>query len=289
MAADLGVERERGGVGLRELIDAARADRLLLSTIVLACLACAIAFAFLAPKTYRAEIVLLPVSQEGGGGLSGLAGGLGGLASLAGVSLPKDSGREETLALLQSKFFLGEFIRDRHLATVLLHDEWDAAAGAWKDADDPPSEADAVKYLLDRVLSISEDPSSSLVRLRIDWRDPELAVAWATELVERLNRTARSRAVERANKSISYLNRELPKTQLVEGRDALNRVLESQINTVMMANVTDDYALRVVDPAVVPDRDDFVRPQRLLVIAVGLLLGIALAGFVTIVRLALRR
>ena len=277
------------GYTIADLLDAVRADWRVVLAIVATFVIAATAFAFLSPKIYRGETVVLPVSQEQGGGLADLAGRFGGLASLAGVSLPTNSGRDETLALLESKSFVAAFIADNQLMPVLLYRDWDESAQRWKDPDDPPSEADAVKFFLEKVLSVKEDPGTSLVRVRIDWHDRALATQWANELVRRINEAARGRAVERANRSTEYLNRELPKVQLVEMREVLNRLLEAQVRTVMVANVTDEYVLKVVDPAVEPDRDDYVRPQRALLIAVGLLLGIAVAAFYVILRLAQRR
>jgi uncharacterized protein involved in exopolysaccharide biosynthesis len=44
-----------------------------------------------------------------------------------------------------------------------------------------------------------------------------------------------------------------------------------------MASVRKDYAFRVIDPAVAADSDQFVRPQRALLIVLGVLFGAALS------------
>jgi uncharacterized protein involved in exopolysaccharide biosynthesis len=41
----------------------------------------------------------------------------------------------------------------------------------------------------------------------------------------------------------------------------------------MLANVTEEYALRVIDRAMAPDRDDPIRPNKILLVVLGFLLG----------------
>jgi uncharacterized protein involved in exopolysaccharide biosynthesis len=45
-----------------------------------------------------------------------------------------------------------------------------------------------------------------------------------------------------------------------------------------LANVREQYALRVVDPPYIPNENTFVRPQRLLEPLAGLLLGLILGS-----------
>jgi uncharacterized protein involved in exopolysaccharide biosynthesis len=66
------------------------------------------------------------------------------------------------------------------------------------------------------------------------------------------------------------LEKELAATPLVETRLAIGRLWESQVNQRMVANVTKEYALRVVDRALPPDEEEPIRPRRLfLAVASG--------------------
>jgi uncharacterized protein involved in exopolysaccharide biosynthesis len=113
-----------------------------------------------------------------------------------------------------------------------------------------------------------------LVSLQIDWRDRVEAAAWANELVERLNAEMQARALAKANASLGYLEKELAASSVVETRDAINRLIESQIKTRMVANTTREYAFRVVDRAMAPDADDPVWPVKSLFFLCGPLLGL---------------
>jgi LPS O-antigen subunit length determinant protein (WzzB/FepE family) len=71
-----------------------------------------------------------------------------------------------------------------------------------------------------------------------------------------------------------FLEKELQSSSTVEARDAISRLIEAQVKERMLANVTPDYSFRVVDKAIPADRDDPVKPQKALLIAVGVLLGL---------------
>jgi LPS O-antigen subunit length determinant protein (WzzB/FepE family) len=45
--------------------------------------------------------------------------------------------------------------------------------------------------------------------------------------------------------------------------------MEAQINQRMLANVTQEYAFRTVDRAMPPDPDDVVRPNKVVLAALG--------------------
>ena len=50
-------------------------------------------------------------------------------------------------------------------------------------------------------------------------------------------------------------------------RDVLYNLLESEKQKAMLANVNEDFALEVIDPAVVPEQRE--NPNRKLIVALG--------------------
>jgi uncharacterized protein involved in exopolysaccharide biosynthesis len=83
-----------------------------------------------------------------------------------------------------------------------------------------------------------------------------------------------ARAIERTDAYVGYLQHELEGTSTVETRAAISRLMETQINERMLANVTKEYAFRVVDRALVPDPRDPASPKKTLVILLGCGLGL---------------
>ena len=85
------------------------------------------------------------------------------------------------------------------------------------------------------------------------------------------------------NLSVGYLEKELEATSTIETRLAINRLMEAQINQRMLANVTQEYAFRVVDRALPPEPDDAVGPRKLVLLALGPSVGLIFGVFAVLV------
>jgi hypothetical protein len=66
-------------------------------------------------------------------------------------------------------------------------------------------------------------------------------------------------------------------TNAVELQKAIYYLIESQIQARTMARVKDDYAFRIISPAIAPDLDRSIRPNRLLIIVFGIIFGIVIS------------
>lgn len=262
---------------LREFLRLLWARKLWLIGCVAIFLGSAIAAAFILTPVYRATSVLIPAANAGAGigsSLGGDLGSLGGIAALAGFKLGGDGDQtEESLAVLRSRHFIEAFIREKNLMPILFASSWNATTSAWKSPPgDEPTLAMAYRRF-SRICIVFQDKKTGLVTLQVDWTDRVLAASWANELVNRLNAEMRRRAIEHADASLKFLQQELAGTSVIETRLAINRLVEGQINSRMVANVTTEYAFRVVDPAMVPDLKDVVRPRKFLLAALGAFCG----------------
>jgi uncharacterized protein involved in exopolysaccharide biosynthesis len=236
--------------------------------------------AFILKPVYESTVVLVPANTERSlEGIGGALGQLGGIASLAGLSMgARGNETEEALAVLRSRHFTESFINDHNLMPVLFAGKWDAAQGRWKvPLEDQPTPARAFRFFDRKIRSVVQDKKTGLVTLSVDWRNRELAAAWANELAQRLNEEMRARAIGKAESSLGYLEHELEATTTVPTREAIGRLIEAQVKQRMVAHVTQEYAFRVVDKAMVADKDDPIRPNRPAIIAVGFLAGLAAA------------
>jgi uncharacterized protein involved in exopolysaccharide biosynthesis len=239
--------------------------------------------AYLMRPIYRASAVMVPAESDNsslGSALSSSLGQLGGLASLVGVGVGSSGvGTEEALAVMRSTQFTQSFIEERNLMPDLYPKNWDAASGKWKgSADEQPRIARAVKRFVTTISSVDQNKKTGLVTLSVDFNDRQKAALWANALVDKLNEEMRSRAIAKADASIGYLQTALAATAEVATRESINRLLESQIKQRMMANVSHEYAFRIVDRATPPEADDILRPNRLLLLATGPLLGLLLGA-----------
>ena len=244
----------------------------------------AAAIASYLPPVYRAEVTLAPVTPEEGGRLSALAGELGGIASLAGINIgPSGSSADKAIAVLKSRAFTDAFIKDEQLLPLLFSDIWDPQKQVWlvKDQKDAPTLRRAYQLFDESIRTLKQDKKTGLVTLSIEWKDPEQAARWANLLVERLNQHERQEAIAEAKKSLDYLKNELAKTSFLEMQQVIYRLIEVQTKDIMLANVRDQYAFNIIDPAVVPDGSS--KPNRTIIVVLGVAAGLMLGtllGFV---------
>jgi len=267
-----------GAVPAGQLLRVLRSRWKWLLALVLAPTLAALLVALTSPRRYEADLVALPRVQEHSGLLNSLGGQLGGLAALAGLGLGEGGQRAEAIQMLQSEILARQFILDNNLLPVLFAGEWDPKRQAWRGR--PRTINDAVDRFDHGIRTVVEDRRTGLVTLRISWRDPVQAAAWANELVHRANDELRHRAITRAQSSIDYLKREARNAETVEIQQTLYRLMEEQYKTLLLANVSNDYAFSVIDPAVAADPDQFVSPRVGLYVFGGLFFGLVLAGLV---------
>jgi uncharacterized protein involved in exopolysaccharide biosynthesis len=260
--------------------------RLLLIVPLLTGIVAAVTTLFLTPM-YRATVLLAPAEKNlEAGGLAALSG-LSGLADLAGVNLSGGASVDQSIALMTSRQFTDQFILDERVREALYPELWDPSKNTWRSRK---SHASIVSWIQERlgtappdVISINDggpslwktekrfgglrsitlDKKTSLITLTIDWRDPAIAAKWANDMVSRLNLHARDRAIAEANRSLEYLNGELSKTHVLEMEQTIYKLIEREMRTNVSAHVHDEYAFRVLDPAVPPEERAF--PKRVLI------------------------
>jgi uncharacterized protein involved in exopolysaccharide biosynthesis len=286
------MDQDPDEISLQEIATALWARRTLILLLTLMFTAAAVTTAFLLPVKYQATALLSPVDSGEGGGKLGGAGGLlsqfGGLAALGGISLGGGGEKDESIATLQSAALTEAFIADRKLLPVLFPRKWDAARQTWNtsDPDEIPTLWKAEQKFRKKVRSVDIDKKTGLVSLTIEWSDPKQAAEWANELVQRTNRTLRDRAIEISERNLDYLNGQISKTSVVELRQSLYTLIETEIKKVMIAQGSEEYAFRVIDPARVAEERS--SPRRALITLVGAFAGLML-GIVIALALPQRR
>lgn len=259
-------------------------SRLQVMLFVLAFGSLGVAYSLLAPAWYRATVVLVPADEKKADNLAGQLGGIVSLAGLAGISVGGGN-TAEAIAVLRSRELTGRFIDEQHLLPVLFAADWDPSTSQWREEDpeDQPDIRKGIRYFDERIRFVREDKVSGLVTLIVEWTDPELAARWANLLVKRVNDTMRARALSEAESNVKYLRQELATTSVVTLQTAISRLLETELQKLMLARGNAEFAFRVVDPAQVPQLRSW--PPRLLITALSALLGgIAGVAFVIVRR-----
>lgn len=279
----------RDEVSLRELLQVLHSARWLIIVVTVLTTLLAGIVALVMPPQYEATVLVSPVASNDNslGSLSSLASRLGGLASLAGISMTQSTESSESLAILESRALTERYITAQHLLPVLFENKWDSKKKQWKDTrpDKIPTLWEANKRFDEEIRSVTET-ERGLTALTVTWRDPMLAAKWANDLISETNEYLRAKALTESERNIAYLRDLVSNMDLVAVRDAISTVLENEINKEMLAKGTDEYALKVLDPAVPPDKQE-VMPKVSLVLG-GLLGGLFLSVLFVLLRASIR-
>ena len=289
-------------VSLKDLITVIWKNKLI---IILMSIVCALAFGiyiYNQPNIYKSEALTVTTKKNQQSGLGGVAGKLGGFASLAGISLPQETDNTEIiLVTLKSKKFVMELIEKYNLSPELIaatnwlpqqnklvYDPqvYNDKANEWiREVSFPqqqkPSGQEAYKKFMD-VFSVTKKSESNTISLSIEHLSAVRSKQWLDIIINELNEVMRATDVGEAEKNIAYLKALLNEPEYVALREVLYGLLEEQVKTIMLSKVRDDYALKVIDPALVPEVKN--KPHRLLFVLVGGFLGLLLSAFVVLTR-----
>jgi uncharacterized protein involved in exopolysaccharide biosynthesis len=243
--------------------------KFLIGGIAACSIAAAVVFALLSKPVFLAETVVTEVRDSSMSGAGSLASQLGGLASLAGVNIGNAMGAgRESQAMLKSRYLVEEFIKRNRLEAVLA-----------EDSSDPPTLWQAVRSFRQSILKVREDTRQNVTTVQIEWKDPAVAASWANGIVALANDIIRARALDDAQRNISYLNSQIVQTNVLEVQRVMYNLIENETKTLMLANARKEYAFTTVDPAVAPELR--IRPRRTVMVllgaAFGLMLGMAVA------------
>ena len=269
-------------IDLRELIKTLWAGKLVVITCTVVCAAIAVAYALLSVQIYRSE-ASLQIREEN---KSGLPSQVGGLAALAGISIgSRDGSREFALTALKSRAVVQRMIEEENLLPILYADDWDATNKRWRKTD-PPTPWKAYELFMKSVLSVSVDKTSGIVTVGIEWKDPALAAAWARSLIVRVNTYVNQATIREAEQNLKFLDQQAQATPVVELQKTIFSMMEGEIKRLMVARNPETAPLRVIDPAVVPEKR--IRPKRTLIAILGTLAGGFLGVMIVLGRSAMR-
>jgi capsular polysaccharide biosynthesis protein len=248
-------------------------------------------FAFITPNEFRAEVMLVPASDDSQSS-RGL-GQLGGLASLAGISA--DSGNTKVgLAkeLLNDWYFVDSFINENSIkADILAAQGWDTATNellydndlyysntkSWKTDGDrslEPTDWSAFKKFRTMVV-FEERKDSPVIMATLSYYSPDIAAIWLNSLIAAINKKIQNIDVEETQLSIKYLEGKIEQTDLVELKDVFYELMQQQIKTLMLAEIRKEYVLKKVGPIKTPESK--FKPKRMVVVILGTILGLLLA------------
>ncbi len=249
------------------------------------------------PDKYQSKIILAPVSQDEA---SPVPNSYMSLASLAGVSLPTsgNSRISEATAIISSyKFFSEIFIDDKKIFELMAAKKWNKALRNLEFIDPYSNVMDLTKTEREALMqdfSLQEaykeftekfkvdiDKDNGFLTLSFIHISPDISKEWLNEIVSKLNKTIKINEKDKATKAINYLNKQISKTGLTEVKQVLSQLIQEQTQTIMLAEVNEEYIFKVIEPAIAPEERD--SPNRLYMVIFGILLGLSISALIILV------
>jgi len=266
----------KDGMKISDLFNIFKTNYKLFSSITFLVTALSIFYSLLLTPVFQAEVVAIAAEKTTSSSSS--LSGVQGMARLAGISLPSGLSDDVLtfIAIAESKKFNMLFINQENLLPVLFKEDWNEESQSWNNNDVPTDIAGQSE--LRNHYSINYDKRDGIITFSMRWDEPELAAEYANKFVSSVNNYIRDDEIYEAQKSIDYLKEEIKNTALVDIRNVLNSLVQDQLQTIMLANVREDYVFKVIDPAIVPKTR--IKPQRRQIVLVGFLFGIIVASLV---------
>ena len=315
-AEDLLPEAE-AGYYFRALVDARRR----IVAIVSASVFLFVVLALVLPQYFTARVTMLPTDD----GESGFPSQLSGIASSIGLQFPFGSVSQSDLypTILASDRLLSDILGEKFAPEPGAEPKrlLDIVVENRKDLTDHEHRMAALREMRENVVRSAKDSDTGVISLSITTRDADLSAALANRLVARLegylidtrmvegsrNRTFLDdrlavvsvdlQKAEEALKRFREMNRRIadsPELMLQQERLARDVLMQEQIflelqrqkEVAKIEEVKNTPVLRVLDEATPPVRAS--RPHKVIIVAMGFVLGlIGALGFV-LVRAALR-
>ena len=290
-------------IDLRELFSVLWAGKRWIVAITSIFAVVSVIYALSVPNEYKASAVVAP-AQSGSSSLGAMAGQLGGLASLAGINLGSGEGGEtlEAMEIIQSWGFIEKFIVGHELQVAVYAAQgwnrsenkleidasiYDETENQWLIEDENTGEPRAptswalYKSFKER-LSVSQDKTSGMITVSLEYYSPVLAKDWVELYVRAINDHMRDRKLEQVNRNIEYLGAQIAKTAIAEMREVFYELIEEQTKAKMLAEASPEYAFVTVSQVMLPEEKS--KPKRALTCILWTLLGGMLSVLYVLVR-----
>ena len=219
-----------------------------------------------------------------------------GLASMVGVNLPIQASENKTdlaIETLRSKDFFKYLIEsnDNMLRDIFAAESYDfrndkinydsriydVDKSVWTrkvnyPLSSKPSYIESHEFFIEEILRISHDQDSGYITLSIEHFSPIFAKNLLEIMIKELNTQIRKRDLIEANEAVEFLLNERKSTSVKSITDAIDSLIESQLRTIMLSEIKEDYIVKIIDSPHVPYKKS--KPSRVIVCFIGFLIGL---------------
>ncbi len=170
----------------------------------------------------------------------------------------------------------------------IIYDEniYDSQSNMWvRDVEFPkksvPSNQEAFE-IYKEILSINRDEKTSFVKISIEHQSPFIAKEWIEIILKNINESMSEIDRKSAQNSIDFLKMKYSETNIQSLRIGISKLLETQMQTLMLSSSENDYIFKVLDSPVVPEEK--FSPNRLIILFAGTFFGFVISFLIVFAR-----
>tara|TARA_B110000977_G_C11043091_1_gene479560 strand:+ start:152 stop:1099 length:948 start_codon:yes stop_codon:yes gene_type:complete len=259
-------------IDIKELFFALWERKILITTITTFFAIVSVIYALSIPNIYSSKAILAPASESSS--LSSKLGGLSAFAGMAGVNLSSDSSDPSVEAIeriTSFDFFSSHILPNIKLenlmsvkswslsSNILSYDEeiFDASTKKWTRKVKPPksiipSEQEAYRSFK-KIISVTVNKKNNYINISINHKSPYVAKRWLDLVILNINESMRAEKKKIVESSIDFLNEISVTTNINTIKGGIVKLLESQIQSLMMISSSKDYVFKIIDSPQVPE------------------------------------
>jgi len=281
---------EEDEIDLRELFATICKHKIFIAVFVFITTVLAVIYVLAKPNEYKIYTVLAPQEQSKTPNL----GGLGAIASMAGVNLGGSSGVTPDVAfknLLDDYAFMKKFIIKRGIDKKLLSGElvkdyvfalnYDGIYKFFKGGkkDKKINFFEDIYKPFKKAFNIESDKKTGLITVSFINPSRHFAYYVLTSFLEDATDYLVNRDLEDINAQIDKYQKELQKTDNIELKAELAKLISNLIKQKVYINSSKYYKVKVVTDPYIPDVKDKAKPKRALIVIVAFITSFILAIF----------
>lgn len=259
------------------------------------------------PNVYKSQALLKTSEEESS---SSLLSQYGNAANFAGIQLPKSNSANQAnmaVAILKSKSFLKHLIdEDPSISQFLMAAEsydvdkriihfdpskFDSKKSKWvrepkKGFSTIPTYLEVHEYFMD-IFKADIDQESGFIRLSVEHISPDFAKSLLSLIISELNNITRNADINSSQLALEYLYNEASKNNVTSIEFSISKLIESQLQTQMMAQIEPDYLLNIIDEPYRPEVKS--SPNRRSICIISFLAGLIFSSLYVVVSFIYRK
>ena len=242
------------------------------------------------PNSYTSESIYSTEEKDLAPGSS-----IGGLAGIVGIDIGNKSNKANlAIELINSRAFFKLIIEDEEVLKkiygaksfnesskqILFDDDLLDSKNDWKK-DKKPSVLEAYKSYSGS-LKISTSVETGFIEMSYEHVSPVFASELLNLIVKKANDFLRNKDIDASKEALTFLRDQVRQESVVSVRSSIGKLIEGQLEKLMIAQISEEYFLKSIEPPFVPEEKS--SPQRLVIVTLFSLFSIFFSSIFLISR-----